>query len=473
MKKNLYTVAMAAVLTTSILAACSKQDNAGAAAGQQMPPAAVDVQVVTLGALPMTKTFSGRTSAYKTSEVRPQVTGIIDEILFQEGSIVQAGQPLYRINIDNYRSSVASGEAAVVQARANVSTAQANLIGSEATLAQAQADLARYASLLEVEAVSKQTYDQAVTAVNTARASVEAMKATLRQSQAAVNAATANLSASQLDLNRTIIRAPISGKSGISAVTAGALVASGQATSLVTISQLDPIYVDISQSSSELLQLREQLANGSASQGSTQVELVLEDGSSYPIKGQITLASAQVDETTGAVTLRARFANPNQVLLPGMYVNARLAQTIANNATLLPQTAVTLTPKGGAQVYIVDGDNKVAVREVTTSGTHDGQWLITDGLQDGDKVIVNGGAKVKAEQVVAPTVVAPTAPATGTSAGQTPAQAQPALSAPAGASTVMKAPTNQSSSQSNAQANAPAVDDSSEQNEAAAAADSN
>lgn len=468
MKLKMITVGILTVLSLSTLTACNKKnDQAAAPAGQQQAPTEVDVKVVALGSMPISKTFSGRISAYQTSEVRPQVTGIIDEVLFQEGSVVRAGQPLYRISIDNYRSSVAAGEAAVAQARANVATAQANLVGAEASHAQAQADLARLEGLLEVEAISKQVYDQATTAVRTTRAAVEAARATLSQSQAAVGSAQASLSASQLDLNRTIIRAPITGKSGISAVTAGALVSSGQATSLVNISQLDPIYVDISQSSSELLQLQAQLANGTASQGSREVELVLEDGSVYPIKGQLTLSSATVNEATGAVTLRARFSNPNQILLPGMYVNARLAQSVVGNATLVPQTALMRTPKGDAQVYIVNAQNVVEVRPVTLGGTQNGQWVITGGLQNGDRVIVNGAAKVKPEQTVTPKVMA------DESQSVTHNQTPPTQSAPTGTNSVLKANMGQAQATQTpvtpTQAKAP--NDGAEQAEAMAAAD--
>ena len=404
--KSLLVISVTAVLSTAILSACDKQPKA-TQAEQQMPPMQVEVQVIEFAAQPVFKTLAGRTAAYKSSEVRPQVTGIIDEVLFQEGSFVAAGQPLYRINVDNYRSAVASAEAAVAQAQANVATAQANLVSAQANHAQAQADLSRLEGLLQVDAISRQAYDQAVTATRTTNAAVQAAQATVRQSQAAVGAAQAALNASQLDMSRTIVRAPIAGKSGISAVSTGALVSSGQAASLVTISQLDPIYVDISQSSSEILALQQQLTKGEAIQGTTQVELVLEDGSVYPMVGQLTLSDAKVDEVTGSVTLRAVFANPERTLLPGMYVNARLAQTVIERAVLLPQTAMIRTPKGDTQVYVVTKDNKIEVKDVTVAGTQDGKWVITGGLQNGDRVVVNGAAKVKPDQVVAPKVINP------------------------------------------------------------------
>lgn len=420
-------VCVTAIMIGSIgLVGCNKQDNAeqakaGAGAAQQMPPTTVDVQVIELGALPNISTFSGRVTAAEVSEVRPQVSGIIDEILFQEGSMVQAGQPLYRINTDNYSSSVASAEAALNQAHANVGVAKAGVISRQATLDQAQADLARLKGLLEVEAISKQAHDQAVTNVKTARAGLDQARANLASAEATVRSAEAGLSASRLDLNRTIVRAPISGKTGISAVTKGALVAAGQATPLVTISRLNPVYVDINQSSSEILKLRQALASGTATQGSPEVQLVLEDGSPYPMTGQLMLSNAHVDEATGSVVVRAVLPNPQGLLIPGMYVNARLSQTMTDNAVLLPQSAVMRTPQGTTQVYIVNKDKKIEPREIKTAGTQDGKWLVTEGLKTGDRVVVMGGAKVKPEQAVEVRVLPPT---TG-EAGAMPPQGQP------------------------------------------------
>lgn len=402
-KPRLATLAVAIALTafTGTLTACGDKDpsKANPATQQQMPPTTVEVQVVELGTLPIIETFSGRVTALETSEVRPQATGIIDEILFQEGSMVKEGQPLYRINTDSYASSVAANEAALNQARANIGTARANIIAQQALYDKAQADLARYKGLLEVDAISQQMYDQAITNVKTTKAGLEQARANLASSEAMVRSAEAGVNASRLDLSRTIVRAPISGKSGISGVTKGALVANGQATPLVTISRLDPIYVDITQSSSELLKLRQRLASGGG-HGSAEVQLVLEDGTPYPLLGQLTVATAQVDESTGTVTLRAVFPNPDGVLLPGMYINTRLSQSLAENATLIPKTAVMLTPTGNAQVYVVGAENKIEVRPITTGGTMDGHWVVTGGLKTGDKVVVMGGAKVKPEQQV-------------------------------------------------------------------------
>ena len=432
MKHSYLALVIAAVLSGAVLVGCdSNEDAAGDAAQQQMPPSVVNVQTVTFEAVPQVQTFSGRTAAYQAANVRPQINGVIDEILFREGSTVKKGQPLYRINTDNYTSSVTSAQASIAQAQANYQTAMANnvnaqadLVSQKALLAQAQGDLQRLNGLVEIDAISKQQYDQAVTSVRTAQAAVQSANAAIGQAKAGIESAKAGIQtakssfdASSLDLSRTIVRAPISGRSDRSNVTAGALVSASQADPLVTISRLDPIYVDISQSSSELLKLKKQLAEGKAQSGLNSVELVLEDGSVYPVRGELALSEAQVDESTGAVTLRAIFPNSNSILLPGMYVSARLTQSVINNAVLVPQSAVTRSVKGETQVYIVDENNKIKVRPVTVNGTYNGNWVVTDGLKEGEKLVVIGGSKVKPDQeVVAKPVENATPASTGNSA---------------------------------------------------------
>ncbi|WP_413519875.1 efflux RND transporter periplasmic adaptor subunit [Psychrobacter glacincola] len=416
MKHSYLALVIASVLSGAVLVGCDKNEDAaaGQAAQQQMPPAVVNVQTVTLESVPQVQTFAGRTTAYQTADVRPQANGIIDEVLFREGSNVKKDQPLYRINTDNYVTSITSGQAAIAQAEANYQTAVANnanakadLASRQASLAQAQNDLQRLQGLVAIDAISKQQYEQAQTAVRTAQAAVQSANAAIGQSQAGIESAKAGiqtakagLQASTLDLNRTIVRAPISGRSDRSSVTAGTLVSAGQPTPLVTISRLDPIYVDISQSSSELLKLRQQISAGKAQAGMNSVELVLEDGSTYAVRGELALSEAKVDESTGAVTLRAVFPNNSNILLPGMYVSARLTQSVITNAALVPQSAVMRSTKSETQVYIVDENNKIQVRPVTVNGTYKGQWVVTDGLKAGDKVVIIGGAKVKPEQEV-------------------------------------------------------------------------
>lgn len=413
MKLNFRAVLTIAVMSgVAMVTACSKPKEP--ATVQQMPDPTVDVQTVTLQTVPVIQNFAGRVVASETSEVRPQVTGIIDEVLFREGGIVNAGQPLYRINVDSYTSQIQSGEAAVRNAEAAVgnaaatrASAQANLAAQEANLAQAHADLARLQGLLDVEAISRQSYDQAITAVRTAEANVAAARAAVAQADAtigsanaSVQSARANLNASQLEASRTIVKAPISGVIGISGVTAGALVAANQAAPLVTINRLNEVYVDISHSSTQMLRLREQIESGQMGEGTTEVQLVLEDGSTYPLLGRLLLANAQVDATTGTMTLRALFPNPNGILVPGMFVNARLIQSVVHDAVLLPQSAIMRTPKGETQVYVVNAENKIEVRDVITAGAYHGHWIITDGLITGERAVIIGGAKVKPDQQV-------------------------------------------------------------------------
>ena len=442
MKHSYLALVIASVLSGAVLVGCDKNEDAAgadAAAQQQMPPAVVNVQTVTFDTVPQVQTFSGRTAAYQTADVRPQVNGVIDEVLFREGGNVKKDQPMYRINTDNYATSITSGEAAVAQAQANYQTALANnanakaeLGSRQASLAQAVNDFQRLQGLVEIDAISKQQYDQAQTQVRTAQAALDSARATVGQTQAGIESAKAGiqtakagLESSTLDLNRTIVRAPISGRTERSNVTAGTLVSASQANPLVTISRLDPIYVDISQSSSDLLKLRQQISEGKAQPGMNSVELVLEDGSVYPVRGKLALSEAKVDESTGAVTLRAVFPNSNNILLPGMYVSARLTQSVITNAVLVPQSAVMRSTKSETQVYIVDENNKIQVRPVTVNGTYQGQWVITDGLKAGDKVVIIGGAKVKPEQeVVAKPLENPNpAPSTKEAAAKTPQQA--------------------------------------------------
>lgn len=330
-KLKMLTIMLTMLMGVGLVACNKKQSTEQAAAQQQMPPTVVEVQVVELGTVPLIQSFSGRVSAVETSEVRPQVGGIIDEVLFKEGSYVQKGQELYRINRDNYVSTantslaaIHTAEASLVRANselnaqqaglgaqeANLAAAQANLTSAQATLAQARADLARVESLVGIDAVSKQVYDQAKTAVRTAQAgvesaqagvktaqagvrtaqaNVESAKANVSQAQASINSAKAAHDASRLDMSRTTVRAPISGRIGISAVTAGALVSASQATALATISRTDMVYVDIQQSSSEMLKLRQQIASGKAGQGSPEVQIILENGGVYPLIGRLAL----------------------------------------------------------------------------------------------------------------------------------------------------------------------------------------
>ena len=366
----------ACALATSIaLVGCSKdtkQAEQGAAA-QKMPPTEVGVIVAQPQSVEQTVELSGRTSAYQISEVRPQTNGVILKRLFTEGSFVREGQPLYEID-----SSIN---------RANLDSAKAALVRQQANLNAYQVKANRYRQLVGINAVSKQEYDDLVAQIKLAEADI-----------AASNAAVKN---AQIDLGYSTVRSPISGQSGRSSVTAGALVTAGQATALVTIQQLDPIYVDINQSSAELLRLRQQLSQGSIDRSNnTKVRLKLEDGSNYPIEGNLAFSDASVNPDTGTVTLRAVFSNPNHLLLPGMFANAQIVQGVIPNAYLIPQAAITRTPTGQAMAMLVNAKGQVEPRPITTSGVQGTDWIVTQGLQTGDKVIVDGIAKVKPEQAV-------------------------------------------------------------------------
>lgn len=337
------------------------------------PPEAGYV-VLTAQTVPLTAELAGRTTAFEVSDVRPQVNGIIKDRRFTEGSIVRQGQTLYDIDPSIY-------QAAVAQARANVLNAEANR-------AAAEAKATRFKPLADIEAVSKQDYTDALAAAHQAAAQVAQAKAAL--------------DSAQINLNYTRVPAPITGRIGRSLVTTGALVTSGQANALTTISRLDPIYVDIQQSSADLVALRRQLASGGASAGSAAVRLTLEDGSAYPYEGRIEFAEVVVDPNTGSVTLRARFPNPQGMLLPGMFVRARIAQLQAHDAILAPQQAVSRDPRGNATVFVVGPDNKAVLRTVVANRTVGDKWLVTSGLAPGDKVITEGLDRIKPGMTVRP-----------------------------------------------------------------------
>lgn len=366
-------VAVYSTLAASIaLAGCNKKEEAagGAAAGaQQMPPPEVTVIVAQKQAVEQTVDLAGRTAAYQVSEVRPQVSGIVQKRLFVEGSYVKEGQPLYSIDANTYQATVSNARAALNRQQANLNALKVKE--------------RRYKQLVGSNAISKQEYDDIAAQVALAEADVAASRATLEN---------ANIS-----LGYATVRAPISGQTSRSNVTAGALVTAGQADPLVTIQQLDPVYVDISQSSADLLRLRQQMNQGklSGADSSARVKLTLEDGSTYPVEGRLAFSGVSVDPSSGAVILRAIFANPSQLLLPGMYVTARLVQGVNNNAYLIPQQSVMRTPQGQATVYVVSPQGEVQLKDVQTVGTQGDKWIVSSGLQDGDRVIYEGILKVK------------------------------------------------------------------------------
>ncbi|ESE26730.1 multidrug efflux periplasmic linker protein BpeA [Escherichia coli 910096-2] len=335
-------------------------------------PSETEVGVVTLKSQPVSvvSELTGRTSAALSAEVRPQVGGIIQKRLFKEGDLVKAGQPLYQIDAASYQAAWNEARAALQQAQA--------LVKADCQKAQ------RYARLVKENGVSQQDADDAQSTCAQDKASVEAKKAALETAR--------------INLDWTTVTAPISGRIGISSVTPGALVTASQDTALTTIRGLDTMYVDLTRSSVDLLRLRKQsLATNSDTMS---VSLILEDGTTYSEKGRLELTEVAVDESTGSVTLRAIFPNPQQQLLPGMFVRARVDEGVMENAILAPQQGVTRDAKGNANALVVNKDNKVEQRTLETGETYGDKWLVLNGLHNGDRLIVEGSAKVTSGQTV-------------------------------------------------------------------------
>ena len=349
----------------ALVAGCTQSD-AQNQRGQR-GPAQVGFVVVQRNSVPVQSLLGGRTVAFESSEVRPQVNGVIRRRYFTEGSYVRQGQPLYQIDPSLYR-------AAVNQAQANVASARA-------TLDAAQVRANRYRPLAQMEAISKQEYTDAA--------------ALARQAQASVAQSSAALETARINLRYTSIPAPISGRIGRSLSTVGALVTANQPDPLAVIQRLDPIYVDIQQSSADMTTLRRSLAAGGVGPGSTQVRLKLEDGSDYGYTGTVQFSENLVNESTGTVTLRARFPNPQGVLLPGMFVQALFTQAVDTGVFLVPQQALQRDIGGDAFVFLVGRGNKAERRKVVADRTYGNAWVVTSGLQAGDKVITQGTANLK------------------------------------------------------------------------------
>src|SRR5690606_16177433 len=388
-----------ALATSLALVGCSKGPKEGQQAGaqQQMPPTEVGVLVAQPQSVEQSVELSGRTTAFEISDVRPQASGVVLKRLFTEGSYVREGQALYEIDSSTNRTTVDNARAAIARAEANLGVLRVKE--------------GRYRQLVGTNAISKQEYDDIAAQVKLAEADLNANRATLRNAE--------------INLGYSTVRAPISGQTNRSSVTAGALVTANQPEPLVTIQRLDPIYVDINQSSAELLRLRQQLNQGSLnSSNNTKVKLKLEDGSIYPVEGRLAFSDASVNPETGTVTLRAVFPNKNHLLLPGMFATAQIVQGEVPNAFLIPQAALTRTPTGQAMAMLVGADNKVTPRPVTTVGSQGSNWIVTEGLNPGDKVIVDGIAKVKPEQQVVPKPYQPQAAAPQGAAPQQPAASE-------------------------------------------------
>lgn len=379
-----------ALIAALALVACGKgQPGAGGPAGAagQMPPTEVVVMNVSKSQAPVTYRLSGRVAALRTAEVRARVEGILEHRLFTEGGEVKAGQTLFQIDRRTLEANLASAKAALSRAEAS-----AMIAGQTVT---------RYRSLAKEQGVSKQELDQA--------------EAQYKQAEADVAAQRANVLNAGINLSYANVTAPISGRVGRAFVTEGALVGRGEATHLATIEQLDPIYVNFTQSSGDLLKLKQMLKSGKLKAvDQLPVTLTLEDGTLYPIPGKLLFSEQTVDPATGSVSLRAEFANPERLLLPGMFGTIDLAQGQIDNAIRVPQRAVTLSQQG-ASVFVVDKAGKVSVRPVKTGGFSGQDWLISAGLEAGEQVIVEGIQKVRPDQIVKPVT------ASASAAGATPA----------------------------------------------------
>ncbi|NVM77877.1 membrane fusion protein (multidrug efflux system) [Duganella sp. SG902] len=354
------------ITAIAVLAGCSKSTTE---APRTQQVAEVGVFKVAREALQITTELPGRTAAYQVAEVRPQVSGLIQKRLFVEGADVKAGVPLYQIDAAIYQAAYNSAKAALAKARAN--------------LAAAAPKVARYKDLVAIEGVSRQDYDDAVAAHEQAKADVESAVAALEQAK--------------INLDYTHVDAPIGGRISRSAVTPGALVTANQATALTTVQQLDPIYVDVTQTSEDMLRLKREIESGGLKTGGGQakVTLLLSDGTKYAQDGKLQFSDVTVDPGTGNVTLRALFPNPKHDLLPGMFVRAVIESGVDEHAIAVPQQGVTRNPKGEATALVLNKEGKVEQRTLVTGGTLGNKWLVKSGLNEGDLLIVEGVQKVR------------------------------------------------------------------------------
>ncbi len=373
-------VGMAAAL---LLGGCGRKDSTEA----KPAPAAKEVGVVTLKTerVGFNTELSGRTVAPVVAQIRPQVGGILQKRLFTEGALVKAGQVLYQLDPASFQATYASAQAAVRKAESTAATAR--------TVAR------RNAELVKIDAISQQVNDQT--------------QAAAAQAEADVAVAKASEQTARINLDRTRIVSPISGWAEMSSVTEGALVTADQATPLTTVQQLDPVYVHVTQSSSELLRLKRELASGRLQRGNANeapIKLLLEDGSAYPHPGRLTFSGVTVDSGTGSVTLRAVVPNPDRLLMPGMYVRAVLQEGVTDDALLVPQQAVTRAPDGSASALVVGEDNKLAKRVIVVGRAVGNRWQVLSGLAAGDRVLVEGSQRARAGDMVKASEVVPKAP---------------------------------------------------------------
>ncbi|HSI59514.1 MAG TPA: efflux RND transporter periplasmic adaptor subunit [Ideonella sp.] len=380
---------MAALCAAALLAGCSGEASTAKASAERKAQQ-VGVLAIQPQRLAVSTELPGRTSARLTAEIRPQVGGIVQQRLFTEGSLVKAGQVLYQIDPASYQAAFASAQASVKKA--------------ESSVAAAQIAARRNAELLKIDAVSQQVNDDA--------------QATLQQAQADLGVARAAQETARINLGFTRIAAPISGRIGLSSVTPGALVTTSQTTALATVQQLDTLYVDVTQSSAELLRLKREFASGKlkrSGENEARIKLLLEDGSPYPQEGRLTFNGVTVNATTGAITLRGVVPNPDGLLMPGMYVRAVLEEGVDEAALLVPQRAVTRTPTGGATALLVGPGDKVERRSLVVDRAVGNQWQVTGGLKAGERVLIEGSQRVKPGDTVQAVAMSASA-VTGTAA---------------------------------------------------------
>ena len=410
-------VAAGGLSVVLLLAACGKSDAPPAAAGDGMPPPEVGVVVATPGDVGLITELPGRLEALRVAQVRARVAGILQKRLFREGSDVKAGQPLFAIDAAPYAAALQSAEATLARAQAN--------------LTQAAALAERYKPLVAANAVSQQEYANAVAAQKQAEADVAAGRAAVQTGR--------------INLNYASVTAPISGRIGRALVTEGALVGQGEATQLAVIQQIDPVYVNFTQSAGEVMKLRRALADGQLQRAggseAASVRVVLEDGSEYALPGKLLFSDLTVDPSTGQITLRAEVPNPKGDLLPGLYVRVRLEQAQVANAISLPQQAVTRTQQGD-KITVVGADGKLSQRTVKVGAARNNQWVVLEGLKEGEQVMVDGfqklqmmppGTPVKAVPWQAPgSAAASAANPPAAASGAAPAASAPAAAASAG-----------------------------------------
>ena len=365
------------------------------------PPAGPpEVAVVTVRPEPVVlKTeLPGRISAYLVAEIRPQVSGLLQRRKFEEGAAVKAGDLLYQIDPAPYQAAYDQAKAALVTAEANVATAEANVVMAEANLPALRSRADRLKGLVAIHAVGQQDYDDASAALRQAEANLVMRKTAVEVNRTAVEVSRAAVESARINLSYTPIKAPISGRIGKSNITVGAMVTAYQPTPLAVIQQLDPIYVDVVQANADLLRLRRSLDSGvlkNSGGSQRRVKLLLEDGTPYPQEGTLQFRDVTVDPTTGSVTLRIVFANPKDVLLPGMFVRAIVEEGMKEQAIFVPQQGVSRDPKGNPIALVVDDNSKVSLRPLELDRAIGDRWLVTKGLSPGDRVIVEGTERLR------------------------------------------------------------------------------